>query len=518
MSDRIRRRVAIFGTHPQQFNGYSKVVYELCKATVDLQPGAAADIELHVFGFQRFHSHPGHRIDLPPGVTVHDAFAQEEPKSSGFGVSQAREYVERVRPDMVVVFNDMMVLTTVVNELKTASNRADFKLVAYIDQVYLCQRRAFIDVVNQHCDAAIAFTPEWRDSILWQGLRLKTYVLDHGINPATYFPIPRKLARRFYGIGNDDFLVLNLNRNQPRKRWDTCMQAFAEVIARRPEAPIKMVVATQMHGAWDLLELLRRELRKRDVPDADAVAQERIVVPGHPQQLTDEETNALLNIADIGINTCDGEGFGLCNFEQAALGIPQIVPSLGGFIHVFEHERTALMVQPVTSIYIDTSRDGVGGEALLTKASDYADAILRLYDDEPLRASLGRAGREHIIAKFPWSRVARDFVGIIDAVVPPKHAVVEEVVAAHAAHAAHAADAADVATSVSGVRCQLPNTDAITPEAFDAVAVISQQRATLAQQRATLAHSPPTDRDSEIEDLKAKIAELSVALNAICAR
>jgi len=27
-------------------------------------------------------------------------------------------------------------------------------------------------------------------------------------------------------------------------------------------------------------------------------------------------------IADIGINTCDGEGFGLCNFEQAGIGIP----------------------------------------------------------------------------------------------------------------------------------------------------------------------------------------------------
>lgn len=497
MTDRIRRRIAIFGTHPQQFNGYSKVVYELCKATVDMK-AEAADIDLHVFGFQRFHNHPAHRTDVPAEVTVYDAFAHEEPKSSGFGITQAREYVERIRPDMVIVFNDMMVLTSVVNELKTAKNRADFKLVAYIDQVYLCQRRAFIDIVNQNCDAAIAFTPQWRDSILWQGLTLKTYVLDHGINPTSYYPIPRKLARRFYGINDTDFLVLNLNRNQPRKRWDTCMQAFAEVIARRPEAPIKLVVATQMQGAWDLLELLRRELRKRNVPDADAVAQERIVVPGHPQQLTDEETNALLNIADIGINTCDGEGFGLCNFEQAALGIPQVVPNLGGFLHVFEHEKTALMVQPVTSIYIDTSRDGVGGEALLTKSADYADAILRLYDDEALRAELGKAGRAHILAKFPWSRVARDFVDIIDSVVPKRAVVVavDEPVVVAVATAKH-----------------LPNSDAITPEAFDAIASSATATAT-----ATAAAPSESSRASEIDALKAKIAELTVAMNAICAQ
>lgn len=412
-----RRRVAIFGTHPQQFNGYSKVLYELLKAVV--ASDRRDDFDLHHFGFQKFHSHPAHRMDVPPEITVHDAFANEEPRAAGFGVKQARAYVERIRPDVVIVFNDLMVLTSVVNELKDASNRGEFKLLAYIDQVYLSQRRAFIDHVNAHCDAAIAFTPQWRDCIQWQGLKLKTYVLDHGINPATYFPVPKRLARRFYGIPDSDFLVLNLNRNQPRKRWDTCMQAFAEVVARRPEAPIKLVIATQLTGAWDLLELLRRELRKRNVENADEVAVKRVVVPGHPQQLTDEETNALLNVADIGINTCDGEGFGLCNFEQAAIGIPQIVPRLGGFLHIFEKDETALMIDPVTSIYIDASRDGVGGEALLSRSADYADAILRLYDDAQLRERIGASGRKRILEKFPWTRVARDFCAILDDVLPP---------------------------------------------------------------------------------------------------
>ena len=40
----------------------------------------------------------------------------------------------------------------------------------------------------------------------------------------------------------------------------------------------------------------------------------------------------MYNVGDIGINTCDGEGFGLCNFEQAGVGVPQIVPKVGGFL------------------------------------------------------------------------------------------------------------------------------------------------------------------------------------------
>jgi hypothetical protein len=30
------------------------------------------------------------------------------------------------------------------------------------------------------------------------------------------------------------------------------------------------------------------------------------------------------------------EGFGLCNFEHAALGIPQVVPRIGGFLDFFD--------------------------------------------------------------------------------------------------------------------------------------------------------------------------------------
>jgi len=31
--------------------------------------------------------------------------------------------------------------------------------------------------------------------------------------------------------------------------------------------------------------------------------------------LSDFDINVLYNVADLGINTADGEGFGLCNFE-----------------------------------------------------------------------------------------------------------------------------------------------------------------------------------------------------------
>jgi glycosyltransferase involved in cell wall biosynthesis len=406
-------RVVLFGTHPKQFNGYSKVVYELCKQT---SARHAAAVKLHVFGFQNFHNHPGHRNDVPPDVELYDPHAEETPKAAGFGVPLARAYVERVRPDVCIIFNDLMVLTSILNEIKGASNRAEFKIIAYIDQVYSYQRADLIEAVNANADAAIAFTPEWKDCIVGQGLRIPCHHLAHGINTATYFPIPKALARRYWGLGERDFLVLNLNRNQPRKRWDTCIQAFAEVVKRLPDAPIKLVVGTELKGAWDLLALFHRELKKRGVPIE--AAKDRIVVPGHPQMLTDAETNVLYNIADIGINTCDGEGFGLCNFEQAAIGIPQVVPRVGGFVHFFDDEFVSF-VDPRLSIYVESSRDGVGGEAQLSHADDYADAIVAYYKSSERLARHGTLGRASITRRFGWDTIADQFVAILDAVAPP---------------------------------------------------------------------------------------------------
>jgi glycosyltransferase involved in cell wall biosynthesis len=404
-------RVVIFGTHVKQFNGYSKVVYELSKA----MSVKHSDIKLHVFGFQNFHNHPGHRLDVPPSVDMYDAHAEEVPKAAGFGVPLVKSYVARVKPDVCIVFNDLMVLTSVLNELKDAPNRKSFKVLAYVDQVYLCQRKDLLEFVNQNADAAIAFTDHWRDCIKWQGLRLPCHVLPHGINAMTYFPVPKKLARRFFGLPESDFLVLNLNRNQPRKRWDTCLQAFAEVVRRLPDKPVKLVIGTDLKGAWDLMELYERELKKRGIPVK--VGMDRLVVPGHPQLLTDEETNILYNVADIGINTCDGEGFGLCNFEQAAIGIPQVVPRLGGFMHFFD-EETALMVEPKLSIYVDSMRDGVGGEAQLAMAEHYADAIVKYYEDAALRARHGIAARSKIIGGFGWDKIADQLHAILRETLP----------------------------------------------------------------------------------------------------
>jgi glycosyltransferase involved in cell wall biosynthesis len=423
-------KVMIFGTHPKQFNGYSKVVYELCKELTLRR----SDVSVSVFGFQNFHSNDAHRNDLDPCIDVYDAFANENPKSMGFGIGQVADVVTLKRPQVIVVYNDLLIITQVLQQLKDIKDKW-FRVILYIDQVYLNQKREFIEFINQNADAALAFTPSWRKCIVDQGLKLPCDVLEHGINPDVYFPIPKRIARKYFNLAEDDFMVLNLNRNQPRKRWDTCIKAYAHVAAGYKEAcakfnasaasnlnaspgaatpapprMIKFIIGTALTGGWDILEIYQRELEKRGMSLAEGL--KHLVIIDNPQKLTDQEINVLYNVSDCGINTADGEGVGLCSVEAAVIGIPQIVPRLGGFVDFFDDE-CAILVEPRLAYYVDATRDMVQGEALMCDYSDFADAIMAYYGDEKLCERHGKAARKKILEPHRWGNIADHFVDVV---------------------------------------------------------------------------------------------------------
>lgn len=367
------------------------------------------DIDLTIFGFQNFYDNKKHRLDFPQNVNVYDAYANENPKSKGFGQNEVQDFVKLNDPDVVIVYNDMVVLTSIVSELKKIPN-ARFKIIGYIDQVYLSQKKMFIDFINKNIDVSVLFTKHWEKTIKELGVTTPTHFLPHGFNKEHFYPVPKDIARKYFNLNSDDFIILNLNRNQPRKRWDICLKAFAEIVSRYPDEPIKMMIGTAIQGEWNLLELFERELKKRSITLEDGM--KHIIIMDNPQKVTDEETNLLYNVADIGINTCDGEGFGLCNFEQAGLGIPQVVPRLGGFIDFFDEDCCAFQ-DPQMAYYVGSSRDSVGGEALLISYMDVVDAIENYYNDKELRKSHGGRARKHIMENYRWEDIAQKLRSII---------------------------------------------------------------------------------------------------------
>lgn len=388
-------RVLLFATHIHSTNGYCLVGHALANELAKRK-----DIDLTYYGFQNFHKNPGHmaKRTLPSNVFLYDAFENENPKGLGFGFDQVTEFVTMNKPDVCIIYNDMVVVSTILDKLKAVPNK-NFKIIVYIDQVYLYQKKEFVKRLNEEADMVLAFTPFWQDCIVGQGLTTPCDVIRHGFNPYQHYPVPRKLARTFFGLKENDFIILNLNRNQPRKRWDICLQAFAEIVSRHLEEPIKLLIATAVNGSWNLIEVYERELKKRGVTLDEGM--KHIIIIDNPQQITDDEVNILYNVADIGFSTADGEGFGLCGFQQGAIGVPQVLPAIGGFLDFFDKD-TSILVEPKLSLYIDSSRDGVGGECQICDYKDFVDAIEAYYADRDLITKHGSNARKNILTNYKW--------------------------------------------------------------------------------------------------------------------
>jgi glycosyltransferase involved in cell wall biosynthesis len=388
-------RVLLFATHPYSSNGYSKIAFELAKELATKQ-----DIQLTYYGFQNFQKNEQHNNErsLPQGVQVYDAFANEKNKQMGFGFEEVTDFVTLNKPDVCIIYNDMGVVSSILEGLKKVQNRK-FKIMIYMDQVYLCQRKEYIKRLNEEVDFVICFSKFWEDCVKGQGLVKPTGILEHGFNPAMHYPIPRRLARMYFNLKEEDFIIINANRNQPRKRLDIMMMAFAEVVSRHITDPIKLLIATAPNGAWNLIEIYERELGLRGVSLEDGM--KHIIFIDNPQGLTDEDINTLFNASDVGINTAMGEGWGLCNFEAAACGVPQIVPAIGGFLDFFD-KTNSIMIQPKIKVYTDMSIDGCPGCAEICDYVDFADAIDVYYNSEELRKKHGENARKHILKNYRW--------------------------------------------------------------------------------------------------------------------
>jgi glycosyltransferase involved in cell wall biosynthesis len=391
------KNVVLCGTHPAQYNGYSKVVFELAKYLA-----GCSDIKLYIYGFQNFYDSKEHKQErlLPDNVEIYDVYANEEPKGKGFGEKLITDYIRKIKPDIVIIYNDLVVINSLIENIKQMPERDSFKMIPYIDLVYKNEKNALIKNIDKLCDGGIMFTKYWDEIVKYQGFTKRTHILEHGFNQEQFYPIPKKLCRKFFNIKEDDFVIVNLNRNQPRKRWDICLMSYIKFISKHMDEPIRLLIATSMNGGWDFSDMIVSECRKYNINVDDF--KKHLIILQNPQQISDFDINVMYNVGDVGMNTCDGEGFGLCNFEQAGVGVPQIVPNIGGFKDFFIKGKNSLLIDPKWTYYCDHSRDFVAGEAEVCDIDDYVSALEYYYTHKETILIHGELARKNILENYSW--------------------------------------------------------------------------------------------------------------------
>lgn len=321
-------RFVLVSTHVDQTTGYSKVSHALLKQLATVSP----KVKTFHFGFQRHPSRAGVR-KVPEGVTSYDAAANEDPKEEGFGFNKIHEYLEMVNPDIVMIYNDPVTICRFIEAMKYEPGKSPYRLWVYLDQVYEGAAPQVIDIIRRSAERVYCFTESWKRVFLGYGLSSDVRILEHAVDSTVVTSLPpdaRHGIRASVNLPTDAIVLLNANRNSQRKRLDLTIQGFVRALAKNPR--LHLLIATNMNpqsGAYyDVQRIYLEELKLNGLEPYPSMRNLILVDTAAPNLVDDDGVNQMYNLADIGINTSDGEGFGLCQLEHLRTGAPQVVTGL----------------------------------------------------------------------------------------------------------------------------------------------------------------------------------------------
>jgi len=380
-------KILFCATWPKITTGYAKIGHLLSNKLASIEGN-----EVHYLAFQA----KSDDIDRVAHPNIH--FIKDK---DGFGYDILKEILTKtVKPDVVILYNDVIVGAQYVNIMMEFEKR--FQFIMYIDLTYKWQR--FIDHLNKKVDMFVCFHKTWMNHMIEMGVpQHKVCYLDHPVE--NHFKImPALDCKKRWNFGEDDFMVLNMNRNSYRKCLDITMDGFIQFWKGNNYNPkIKIFFGCKGRayvGAYDILELAQTFGKINKIPSdkMHILLNNCILTPGK-DHISDEKMNELYNACDVGVNTCCGEGFGLCNTEHQMLGKPQILTELDNFKEFFSKDWCRML--PVRSrIYNTKEIDMAGGLLEFCVAPDLADALDFYYKNPDIANDHGIRGQKALCERI----------------------------------------------------------------------------------------------------------------------
>lgn len=352
-----------------------------------------------------FHGDPRHGYSFPIYPAT-DRF-----RHAPFGEETIREVVLKENPDIIFTINDIWIVTDQYSRIKDLHQQKKFKFVAYCP----IDGTDFFPVFEgaNPFDALISYTNFGAVEMRKAGYKGDPYVVPHGVDTRAFFPIDIMEARKAIGIPQDRFIVFNGNRNQPRKRIDITIKAFADFAIDRPDTLLYLHMGTRDMG-HNLMPLFKKEMEKRGINPGGRL----ILTSGDSptlQSVPIEHLNIIYNTADVGINTSFGEGWGLVSVEQAACGVPQIVPNHTSCKEIFEGFGDLVDIE-----HIESCKD-FGRDTFMPSAKHLSELLIKYYEDVMYREVRGNSCyRRATIPEFQWDNIAIEFEKIIDQALEAK--------------------------------------------------------------------------------------------------
>ncbi len=304
-----------------------------------------------------------------------------------FGVKRIRNLVEVLKPDLIFLVSNFEAVGNYLKELRPI--RGDAKVAAYcpvesgpIDPGVVA-RLPGLDKLVLYTQSAKKFFLDALAKAALPDAEAKTLadpcVLPHGVDTARFYPMSsgkagpaeeRAAKRQLFGEDEelwDSFIVLNANRNQPRKRIDVTMKGFALFAADKPNN-VRLYLHMGIEDlGWNVVTLSERY----GITDRLILTNQSMSLPG----VSDAELNVIYNACEVGLNTSSSEGWGLISFEHGATRAAQVVPRHAALEELWAGQ--AAMLEPMLCV----TEPGCLTDSYLITPQEVAMTLERLYRD-----------------------------------------------------------------------------------------------------------------------------------------
>lgn len=404
-------KILFYATSPNQTIGYAKVGSYISNYLAQF-----SNITFYYFATGNFENTMRPERFIHPSIIFIDVNKEERDRNitEDWGVQLIEDVMLEIKPDIFLIYNDLIVTCRLFNSLLDYRQKYSHitKFVSYIDLVYPFEKIEYLKHLDNNTDLIYVFSDCWKENLIKVGINPeKIRIFYHGIEDKFISLSPSDISRKHLQIDKDDFVILNTNRNCYRKAIDITISAFLKFLKdENMNKNIKLFLNMYLHtkAGYDLLNVVLTECIKQNINFEQAQFHILTPKPDITGRVSDEMMNHIYNSCDVGINTAIGEGFGLCNFEHAYLGKPQIVSAVGGLKDIFSNDFS-YVVEPIITFSTPNTMDGHNGDISYCDYKDVAEGMKFYYHNRDKLKEHGQLVRLHIMKKYNLDSILNNF-------------------------------------------------------------------------------------------------------------
>ena len=327
-----------------------------------------------------------------------------------YGMDRVKEFQD-ARIDMIFILNDLWMVNEYLKEIKRA-----FKVVPPVVVYFPVDAKEFderwyenFDIVTQ----AVVYTNfGYEVAKAAAPGEIDFEIIPHGIDTEMFYHLgmPKNEVKKISYANTPElyedgsFVVLNANRNQPRKRLDIALKGFALFDEGKPTNVRYYHHAGIIDVGWNIPKLAKRYgMNKRLLLTS---------MEENVQKIPENRLNLVYNSTDVGLNTSMGEGWGLPSMEHSITGAPQIVSDNSASREIY-HDIGLLVPSTMEQTFERVETVGT-----VVRPEDVAEKLELIYNDKELYEDLSRKGIEKFSSpEYSWMNIADQWAKIFKRVM-----------------------------------------------------------------------------------------------------